>query len=298
MKVVVIGSNGQLGSDVCSAFQTTQDWVVPLTHADVEIESLESVHQAVDMHHPQIVVNTAAMHHVDLCEQDPEQAFKINALGARNLALASNSVGAVLFHISTDYVFDGSKGTPYVEQDEATPVNAYGISKLAAEHFVRSIAKRHFVLRVSGLYGTSPCRAKGGLNFVELMLKLAREREELRVVDSEVLTPTPTADVAQQIVALKEVRNYGLYHATAEGACSWFEFASEIFRLADIKVKLGIASASEFPAKTPRPKYSVLENAKLKELGLNMFQPWQLGLKNYLANHDVSADAFVAVADR
>jgi len=295
MRIAVIGSNGQLGSDVCRAFQAERDHLIPLTHGDVEIENLESVQRVFDLHQPEIVVNTAAMHQVDHCEQDPERAFRINAIGARNLALAANSADAVLVHISTDYVFDGKKREPYIETDEAVPLNAYGVSKVAAEHFVRHVAAKHFVLRVSGLYGASPCRAKGGLNFVELMLKLCKEREELRVVDSEVLTPTPTADVARQIVALKSLGEYGLYHATAEGACSWFEFAREIFSVIDAKVKLRVADPHEFPAKTPRPKYSVLENAKLKALGLNLFRPWQAGLREYLVTRSAMSGALAAI---
>lgn len=287
MKVAVIGSNGQLGNDVCSAFVAQGDHVIPLTHADVQIEDLDSVERALDTHAPQMVVNTAAMHHVDKCEQDPQRAFLVNGIGARNLAIAANAVGAIVVHVSTDYVFDGKKKRPYVETDEPVPLNSYGISKLAAEHFIRGIARKHFVLRVSGLYGTSPCRAKGGLNFVELMLKLSKERDELRVVDSEVLTPTPTADVAQQIVRLKSVQNYGLYHATAEGACSWFEFAQEIFRVTNTKIKLSVPGPGEFATKTPRPTYSVLENSGLKTLGLNVFQPWQASLKRYLAARPV-----------
>ena len=185
-------------------------------------------------------------------------------------------------HVSTDYVFDGGKGSPYVEEDNPRPLNAYGISKLAGEHFVRSTTDKHFVLRTSALYGKSPCRAKGGLNFIELMLKLAKERDELRVVDSEVVTPTSTAELAQQIVELSRSDCYGLYHATAEGRCSWYEFAREIFALTGTSVRLNVAAPGEFPAKVARPSYSVLENRALKNRGLNTFKPWQDGLQKYL----------------
>jgi len=186
--------------------------------------------------------------------------------------------------VSTDYVFDGSKGSPYIEEDNPLPLNAYGITKLAGEHFVRATMAKHFVIRTSGLYGASPCRAKGGLNFIELMLKLARERGEVRVVDSEVVSPTSTAELAQQIVQLSRSECYGLYHATAEGSCSWYEFAREIFAITDTPVRLNIAGANEFPAKVARPKYSVLENRALKTHGLNAFKPWQDALHKYLGN--------------
>jgi dTDP-4-dehydrorhamnose reductase len=138
------------------------------------------------------------------------------------------------------------------------------------------------VLRVSAIYGQQPCRAKGGLNFVELMLKLSQERDELRVVDDEFITPTPTVQIAAQLVALSRSSNYGLYHGTAEGSCSWYEFASEIFRVTGARVRLEKARPGEFPAKVPRPKYSVLENRALKTARLNVFTDWRDGLKGYL----------------
>jgi dTDP-4-dehydrorhamnose reductase len=228
-------------------------------------------------------VNTAAMHHVENCEREPQKAFAVNGLGSRNLALISREINAVLIHVSTDYVFDGAKQNPYEETDAPRPLNVYGNTKLSGEHFVRGMCEKHFVLRTSAIYGKSPCRAKGGLNFVELMLKLARERGKVRVVDSEFVTPTRTTDIARQIVALSRSDSYGLYHATAEGSCSWHAFAGEIFSLTNTKVALEVAGPNEFPAKVPRPTYSVLENRALKSRGLNVFKPWQDGLREYLA---------------
>jgi dTDP-4-dehydrorhamnose reductase len=282
MRVVVVGSNGQLGSDVVRAFADNGEDVLPLTHADIEIADGEAVANKLRELRPGVVVNTAAMHNVENCELQPDRAFAVNALGVRNLALAARDIGAVLIHISTDYVFDGCKVSPYEEQDPPRPLSVYGNSKLAGEYFVRSTLDKHFVLRTSAIYGKSPCRAKGGLNFIQLMLRLANQRGEVRVVDSEFVTPTPTSDLARQIVALSRCESYGLYHATAEGACSWFEFAREIFALTGTKVNLQVARPNEFPAKVPRPKYSVLENHGLKLLGLNTFRPWQEGLGDYL----------------
>jgi len=282
MKVVVLGSNGQLGSDVVRAFAENGDDVFPLTHSDIEIANGESVASKLRELQPALVVNTAAMHHVENCELKPESAFAVNALGARNLALTARDIGAVLIHVSTDYVFDGGKTSPYEEGDPPRPLSVYGNSKLAGEYFVRATLDKHFLLRTSAIYGKSPCRAKGGLNFIQLMLKLAKERGEVRVVDSEIVTPTSTSDLARQMVALSRCDSYGLYHATAEGACSWFEFAREIFTLTNTIVRLKVAGPNEFPAKVPRPKYSVLENRGLKLLGLNTFRPWQEGLQDYL----------------
>jgi dTDP-4-dehydrorhamnose reductase len=282
MKVAVIGASGQLGIDVVDAFAQNGDEVCPLSHAGIELSSADSVLDRMKELNPEVIVNTAAMHHVENCEREPQKAFAVNALGARNLSVAAREIGAILMHVSTDYVFDGGKGKPYEETDAPRPLNVYGNSKLSGEHFVRSLADRHFVLRTSAIYGKNPCRAKGGLNFVDLMLKLAKERDELRVVDSEVVTPTPTVEIAQQIVALSRSDKYGLYHATAEGSCSWYEFASEIFAVANLKVKLKVAGPNEFPAKVARPKYSVLENHALKCQGLNIFGDWQEGLRRYL----------------
>jgi dTDP-4-dehydrorhamnose reductase len=284
MKIAVIGGNGQLGTDVADAFVGNGDEVSSLTHSDIELSNMESVSTRLQELRPQVVVNTAAMHHVENCERDPQKAFEVNGLGARNLSLAARDIEATLMHISTDYVFDGAKQSPYEESDAPNPLNVYGNTKLSGEYFVRSTAPKHFVLRTSAIYGKSPCRAKGGLNFVELMLKLARERGRVRVVDSEFVTPTRTTEIARQIVALSRSDSYGLYHATAEGACSWHEFAQEIFRLTNTKVSLEVAGPNEFPAKVPRPTYSVLENRALKSRGLNVFKPWQDGLRKYISS--------------
>ncbi len=297
MNIAVIGANGQLGSDVVKAFAEHRDDVRSLTHAEIEISDLEAVRVCLGRFSPQVVVNTAAMHHVENCERDPEGAYAVNAIGARNLAIVTRDLGATLIHLSTDYVFDGKKNTPYVEEDGPLPLNVYGNSKLAGECYARTLNPKHFVLRTSALYGKNPCRAKGGRNFVDLMLELARTRGRVRVVNDEFVSPTPTAELARQIVSLSRCDDYGLYHATAEGSCSWYEFAREIFSLAEVDVKLEMAAPGEFPAKTPRPPYSVLENGGLKRLGLNRFSSWQTGLQQYLFDHALADPATVGVGD-
>jgi len=282
MRVAVVGANGQLGTDLVQVFADGAE-VYALNHTDVEIASLDSVTQSLNRFAPSIVVNTSAMHNVENCEADPEQAFAVNALGCRNLALVTRDLGALLVHISTDYVFDGGKREPYVEEDTPLPLNVYGNSKLAGEGFVRSINPRHFVCRTSALYGRSPCRAKGGRNFVELMIKLGRERGSVRVVDTEVVSPTSTLQLALQVKSLCDCTEYGLYHATSEGACSWYEFALEIFAQSNLDVNVQRADPNEFPAKVPRPKYSVLENRRLKRCGVNKFTRWEDSLREYLA---------------
>jgi dTDP-4-dehydrorhamnose reductase len=284
MKIAVVGANGQLGKDTVEAFTKNGDEVFPLTHSDIELSEMDSVSTRLREIHPEVIVNTAAMHHVENCEKEPQKAFAVNGLGSRNLATVARDLDAVLMHVSTDYVFDGAKSSPYEECDAPRPLNVYGNTKLAGEYFVRSTADKHFVVRTSAIYGHNPCRAKGGLNFIELMLKLARERGEVKVVDSEFVTPTSTAELARQLVPLSRSASYGLYHATAEGKCSWYEFAHEIFSLTNTKVNLLAAGPNEFPAKVPRPKYSVLENRNLKQRGLNIFRPWQDGVRDYLSS--------------
>jgi dTDP-4-dehydrorhamnose reductase len=288
MKIAVIGGNGQLGGDVVRAFADQGDEVSSLTHEDIELSNSESVAACLRASQAEVVVNTAAMHHVERCEQEPGRAHEVNVVGARNLASVTRNLGSVLIHVSTDYVFDGTKGEPYVESDEARPLNVYGRTKLEGERFVQDINPKHYVLRTAALYGNHPCRAKGGQNFVDLMLRLARDRGRARVVDNEFTSPTSTADLAHQVVALSRSDVYGLYHATAEGSCSWYAFAQEIFRVANVSVTLEVASPNEFPAKVPRPAYSVLENRGLKSQNLNRFRPWQDGLHTYLSEKQIA----------
>ena len=284
MKIAVIGANGQLGHDVVRAFADRGDEVTSLTHRDIELSSLGSVAACLRATQAEVVVNTAAMHHVESCEQQPGRAHEVNVVGAQNLATITRDLGSLLIHVSTDYVFDGTKGEPYVESDEAHPLNVYGRTKLAGERFVQDINPKHFVLRTAALYGNHPCRAKGGQNFVDLMLRLALERGRVRVVNNEFTSPTATADLARQVVDLSHSNAYGLYHATAEGSCSWYEFAREIFDVTAVSVVLEAASPNEFPAKVPRPEYSVLENRTLKSRDLNLFRPWHEGLRVYLSS--------------
>jgi dTDP-4-dehydrorhamnose reductase len=283
MKIAVIGGNGQLGTDVVSQMQSAGEEVLSFSHDQMDIALLDPTRAVLGALQPTVIVNTAAMHHVENCEKNPARAYEVNAVGARNLALIALEIDAKLVHVSTDYVFDGNGKRPYVETDPTTPLNAYGSTKLAGEALIRAAGGKFFILRTSALYGKNPCRAKGGRNFVELMLQLARERNELSVVNDEIVSPTSTVELARQIMLLSRTDSYGLYHATSEGSCSWYEFARTIFEMQGVKVNLKIAGANEFPAKVPRPKYSVLENSRLKEFGLNSFRTWQEGLHTYLS---------------
>lgn len=284
MKIAVIGADGQLGTDICTAIDNKSDFeLTRLTIEHIDVSKMESVSTVLKEINPQLVINTAAFHHVEQCEDDPVKAFEVNAVGARNLAGVCNELDAALMHISTDYVFDGEKRAPYIETDKPMPLNVYANTKLSGEHFVEAIAKKYYVLRVSGIYGKAPCIGKGGMNFVELMVKLSREREEVRVVDNEFLTPTSTVEIANQVVKIIESdAKYGLYHVTAEGSCSWYEFAKEIFEITKPNIKFNKAAPGEFAVKVNRPEYSVLENKFLKDQGINVMRHWKEGLRTYL----------------
>lgn len=282
MKVVLIGANGQLGSDLVRTLQPVHN-LTPLTHADVEVTDPESVEAVMRKYNPDIVLNMAAFHKVDVCEDKVEQTFAVNAYGVRNLALICRAHDVPLVHMSTDYVFGGdeARNTPYVETDLPSPTNVYGVSKLAGEHLLRYILGRHFIFRVAGLYGVAGSSGKGG-NFVELMLRLAHAGKDIRVVDDQRTTPTYTLDLAKQIAAVIETEYYGLYHATSQGDCTWYEFAAEIFRQSGLTPNLSRARTGDFGEKATRPAYSVLENKTLQKVGMDMMRPWQEALAAYL----------------
>jgi dTDP-4-dehydrorhamnose reductase len=284
-RVLVLGATGQLGADVVDAFGSAGWDVVGLGHSDVDVTDGPAVLAAVDAAHPSLVVNTAAFHHLDRCEEDPSTAFAVNAIGARNVAAAAEDAGAALIHISTDYVFDGAKGSPYEECDLPGPLNVYGASKLAGDHLVRASCSRAFVVRTSGLYGPRPCRAKGGLNFPSLMLKLAAERGELTVVTDELVGPTYTPDLARQLVALSATNGYGVVHATGVGQVSWHAFAKETLRLAGLSgVPIHEATSATMVRKVRRPAYSILAHRRLRELDVMVMRPWQEALAEYVAS--------------
>lgn len=278
-KVVVIGVNGQLGIDLMRAYADLSP--VGLTHEEIEVASADSVTKVLGDLKPDLVINTAAYHKVDDCEKNPGAAFNVNATGAMNLARASEAGKFDLLHLSTDYVFDGTKRSPYLETDLPHPLNVYAMSKLAGEHAIAAYASRGYVVRSSGIYGHNRCRAKGGKNFIDTMLGLAREGKKIRVVNDEVLTPTYTVDLARQIRTLTETGAYGLYHITNDGECSWYEFAGEIFRNAGLSPDLEAVSTSEFYSPVRRPSYSVLENAGLRSLGIDGMRAWRESLKAY-----------------
>jgi len=282
MKVLVTGANGQLGTDLCKVLRDFE--LIPLTDKDIEISDMSSVKQAFSKYKPGIIINTAAYVRVDDCEDEKDKAFSVNALGARNVAVVAQELGARLVHLSTDYVFGGEaelRTTPYTEFDTPVPLSIYGKSKLAGENLVRHFCLRHFIVRTSGLFGVAGSMGKGG-NFIETMLRLSKERDELRVVNDQIFSPTYTMDLARKIVQLMITDYYGIFHITNRGACSWYEFTTEILKLADITTPVVPITSDQYLQKARRPRYSVLDNSHLRLLGMDDMRPWQEALKDYL----------------
>jgi dTDP-4-dehydrorhamnose reductase len=283
MKIAILGATGQLGQDLVRVLH--QSKVYPLSHEQADITKPSALKKTLNDIAPDIVINCAAWTDVPGCEKDPKKAFELNAVAAHHVALACHSFQAKLVHISTDYVFDGRNREPYTELALPAPVNVYGLSKLTGEHYVRMVHDRVFIVRTSGLYGIHPCRGKKA-NFVETMLGLAKTQDVIKVVDDEVLTPTFTVHLAHQVRILMQTEYYGLYHATAQGACSWFDLTRKLFELAKINTRLEKISSKEFKSPVRRPAYSVLKNLNLQNHGIDFMKFWDEGLQDYFLDKE------------
>jgi len=300
LRIAIIGAAGQLGQDLLIRLQGHQLWAPG--HDELDIVDAQQVQQWLYRNRPQVVVNVAAFHDVVRCEAEPETAFAVNTRGPRNLARGCRAVGARLFHVSTDYVFDGTKGVPYVEQDTPSPLMTYGRTKRGGERCLMLEAPTSVVIRSSGLFGHGPCRAKpGGRNFVETMLHLGLARGEVEVVDDQLCCPTYTVDLAHQIAALVERQvDPGVYHAVNSGGGSWYEFARRIFAVAGARgarVKLRPVSSRRFPSPVKRPTDSRLANARLVHIGLDLMRSLPGALEEYLGTSSPAASPGPAVND-
>lgn len=278
MKITVIGSNGQLGTDLVKVLGIDHE-VVPLTHDDIEVSDYSSCLILKD-HQPDVIINTAAFHKTDQCEEDSLKTFSVNSLGARNVATISKEINATAVYISTDYIFNGTKNKPYNEQDKPTPINTYGISKLAGECFTTQNPE-HYILRVASVFGQAGASGKGG-NFVETMINKAKKNETITVVDDMWMSPTYTKDASLIMKAMLENHiPYGVYHATNKGYCSWYQFAQEIFRLTGLTPDLNPTTTDPNYGKAQRPAFSALTSTKLGKHNLEA-RSWKDALKAYL----------------
>jgi dTDP-4-dehydrorhamnose reductase len=276
-KVLITGANGQLGKELVEYFSNKNDFeVIGYGRQELDITNQDQVDKLFLKIKPNIVIHTAAYTKVDLAESDADQAYLVNSIGTRNVAVAAEIIGSKLVYISTDYVFDGTSGEPYNEFMLTSPIGVYGKSKLAGEQFVRDFHSKFFIVRTSWVFG------KHGNNFVKTMINLGREKEKLSVVNDQNGCPTYTFDLAVCLYELVKTSKYGVYHVSNSGSCTWYEFAKAIFEEAKIKVELIPCTTKEFPRPAPRPINSVFDHMALK---LNNFTPmkhWKDSLSEFM----------------
>jgi dTDP-4-dehydrorhamnose reductase len=282
MKVLVTGAGGMLGRDVILAAGNAGHDVVGFGHTELDITDAAAVGAKFELERPDVVINCAAWTDVDGAEEAEQTALAVNGTAAGNVATAAAAVGASVVYVSSDYVFDGSKGAPYVETDQTAPLSAYGRTKLAGEEATASANKRHFVVRSSWLFGI------GGSNFVETMLRLASTQNEVLVVRDQVGSPTYTWHLAYGIVRLIEGVEFGIHHMAAGGACSWYDFAREIFDQAKVECLVLSATTDMLGRPAPRPAYSALESRREHAIEL---PPWRDGLSAYLSQRSAEQEA-------
>ncbi|MGJ7910697.1 dTDP-4-dehydrorhamnose reductase [Neobacillus sp. LXY-1] len=276
MKVVVTGAAGQLGQDVVKELEKKGHQAVGIDRSELDITVEADVLAYMNEVKPDAILHCAAYTNVDAAEENEEVAYQINALGTEYLAKAAKQTGAKLLYISTDYVFNGNATEPYETDHPTDPIGAYGRTKLAGEQLLQKHLEQFFIVRTAWVFGAY------GQNFVKTMLRLGKERGEVGVVHDQVGSPTYTVDLARFMVELVETDRYGVYHATNNGVCSWYEFAVEIFKQAGVEVKVNPLTTEQFPRPAARPKYSVLSKKMLEEQGFTPLQDWKAALDAYL----------------
>lgn len=245
--------------------------------ADLDITDVKAVYEYVNDHKPEVIINCAAHTAVDKCETDVDMAYKINTIGPKNLASAAYAIGAEIVQVSTDYVFDGEGDKELTEFDEVNPQTVYGKTKLEGEKVVSSLNPKHYIVRTAWLYGD-------GNNFVKTMIKLSETNKTLKVVNDQKGSPTSTVDLARVIVNLVENKNYGLFHCTCKGECTWYDLTKEIFKIKGIDTEVIPCTTDEFPRPAKRPKYSVLRNYMLGLTTGDITRNWEESLAEYLKN--------------
>lgn len=274
MRIIVTGANGQLGTDLRHVLKDHD--VFPVDIEEVDITDFDAVGRYVGEVRPDLIMHGAAFTDVDGAELNPDLAYKVNAIGAQNLAVAAERWGAAILYVSTDFVFDGTKKEPYLEFDGPNPLSVYGASKLAGERYISSLTNRFYICRTAWLYG------RHGHNFVKTMLKLGEERGSVSVVDDQVGSPTYAADLAEKLVEIGTSGRYGIYHTTNAGQVSWCGFAKKIFELAGMSVEVKPISSTEMTRPATRPAYSVLKSQSLElQDEMTPMRPWEEGLADY-----------------
>lgn len=283
MKVLVTGANGQLGRDVVLLLEKEGHSVLACDRDQMDITNQAQCNDVISSYHPEAVIHCAAYTAVDVAETDIDGAYKVNAVGTRNVAVAAERAGAKLIYISTDYVFDGNSSSSYQEYDDTNPQSVYGKSKRAGELLVQSLSSKWFVVRTSWVYGLY------GNNFVKTMLKLGQEKPKLQVVHDQIGSPTYTVDLARFLVKLIQTEMYGVYHASNSGTCTWYEFTEAIFAEArnvggfTIQAQLEPCTTEQFPRPAPRPRNSVMDHLSIRTNGLADIRPWREGLREFIS---------------
>ena len=280
-RVLLLGANGQLGSDIKKVFKESDIKLIPLTRKDLDAEKDDVDKKLERFRDTDYLINTIAYNKVDDAEDFIDKVFKTNSFFVYRLAKFSSSNDIILVHFSTDYVFDGKKNEPYKEEDLPNPLNVYGNSKLTGEFFARNYCEKYFIFRISSLFGIAGSRGKGG-NFIETMIKLAKQNKPLKVISNQYMSPTHTLDMAKAIKTFidENVDEYGIYHCCNTGSCNWYKFAQTIFELTNIKANLSETTYEEYKTKAKRPKYSVMDNNKLSKY--YKMPGWKESLKEYL----------------
>lgn len=278
MKVMITGASGQLGNDLISVLGELHD-VHGLSKDKLDVCSIESCKRITTAIQPNVIIHAAAYTAVDQAENEKDQAYAVNVMGSRNIAVAAQEIGAKLCYISTDYVFSGTGTFPYNEYDKPAPQTVYGKTKLAGEQLVQSLSNHYFIVRTSWLYG------KSGNNFVKSMLKKTHDSKKVRVVRDQVGTPTYTMDLCRFLLQLVETQKYGIYHASNQGECSWFEFANAIFEEYGTDKRAEPCTTEEFPRAAHRPAFSVLDNMAIRVNGFTEMPHWRTALKSFLSEY-------------
>ncbi|MDR0851630.1 MAG: dTDP-4-dehydrorhamnose reductase [Clostridiales Family XIII bacterium] len=288
MKILITGSNGQLGNELADILSTGKGEigaidpayqgaaVTSIDVAELDITNGKAVTEYVKSENFDLIINCAAMTNVDACETNFETALRVNALGARNLAVAANETASKFVHISTDYIFGGDADIPYAEWDTPAPATVYGKSKLLGERYVSEACSRAFIFRTSWLYGYV------GNNFVKTIIGLAQKNEHIKVVYDQVGNPTHANDLAYHILKVALTDVYGFYHCTGSGICSWHEFATEIVRLTGLSCIVDPCTTDEFPRPAPRPAYSAMDNLMLRSTVGDEMRDWKDALKHFM----------------
>lgn len=276
MKVLVTGVKGQLGYDVVKDLKKRGHEPIGVDREEMDLMNNDAIREFIMNTRPEAIIHCAAYTAVDKAEEEVEVCYQVNAEATKVIAECAKELDITLIYISTDYVFDGTKEGDYVETDLPNPINVYGASKLLGEQYVQQLLEKYYIVRISWVFG------ENGNNFIKTMRRLGSERDELNIIHDQVGSPTYTADLAPLLVDMMETNNYGIYHATNEGTCSWFEFANEIFKQSNIEVKTNPITTDQYPTAAKRPMNSRMSKDKLTEFGFALLPSWEEALNNYL----------------